>query len=163
MTLSSPDTESARLVRAQQTALEAQLPTGISFDRGLQPRPPSELMSAANLSYTKAYPLSFVRTLIRRMVVERRRIERTRFDIDAEGIGTAVYRIGANGHVMNFLIFSDDVPSERRTGRLSESRFDGFGVLCHGELTPERIARERVELPKRSLGHTEWHTLGWTV
>lgn len=151
------------LIQAQQQALELMAPTGLLPAPGVAPRAPDELMSAANLGCVKAYRLSFTRTLIRRMVRERWRIHRTRFDIDAQGIGTAVYRVEANRHILNFLVFSDDVPSEARTGRLSETRFDGFGVLCHGELTPERIAREKAELPKRSLGRTDADSLGWTL
>lgn len=126
-------------------------------------RSAEEVMPLELLGTTKAYRLSFARTLVRRMVKERWQIEATLLDVDAKGIGTAIYEIRANGHQLYFLIFSDEVPEERRTGRLSETRFDGMGVLCHGPLTPEFIERQRREIIKRSNGRTDWQTLGWTL
>lgn len=126
-------------------------------------RPARTVMPVEALSATKAHRLSFARTLVRRMERERWAIDCSRFDIDDRGRGTIVYDIDANGYRLYFLIFSDDVPEENRTGRLSESRFDGMGVLCEGPLTDERIAKEYQEIRKRSRGRTDYRTIGWTL
>ena len=129
----------------------------------LQMRTGDELMDIDQLASTKPYRLSFARTLVQRMTTERWVIEPKILKVDVDGIGTAIYDIAANGHQITFVAFSDDVPEERRTGRLSEQRFDGMGFLCHGEVTTKRLKAERESLMLRSRGRTDWETLGWTL
>ncbi len=126
-------------------------------------RPAAELMNMDQLASTKPYRLSFARTLIQRMTTERWSIQLKTIQVDANGIGTATYRIVAAGHQMTFAVFSDDVPDQNRSGRLSEQRFDGMGFLCHGEVTTERLRAEREALGLRSRGRTNWETIGWTL
>ena len=129
----------------------------------LRLRPPRVMMDLSQLSTIKAHRLSFCRTLIRRMTLERWKIVCNRFNLNDRGIGTVVYGVDANGYQLYFLVFSDEVPQVRRTGRLSEARFDGMGVLCHGPLNDDRIEQEFAELQKRSAGRTDCQTLGWTL
>ena len=129
----------------------------------LQMRPPAELMNIDQLASVKPYRLSFARTLIQRMTIERWRIQPKTIQVDADGIGTATYQIVAGGHEMTFAAFSDDVPDQNRSGRLSEQRFDGMGFLCHGEVTTERLRAEHESLRLRSRGRTTWETIGWTL
>ena len=129
----------------------------------LQMRPAAELMDIDQLASVKPYRLSFARTLIQRMTTERWRIQPKTIQVDADGIGTATYQIVAGGHEMTFAAFSDDVPDQNRSGRLSEQRFDGMGFLCHGEVTAERLRAERESLRLRSRGRTNWETIGWTL
>src|SRR5258707_885548 len=56
-------------------------------------RPADAVMTPAGLSAYKACRFSFVRGFIRRICAERWRIERPRFDLDAEGRGTAGYPV----------------------------------------------------------------------
>ena len=126
-------------------------------------RPAAELMDIDQLASVKPYRLSFARTLIQRMTTERWRIQPKTIQVDADGIGTATYQIVAGGHEMTFAAFSDDVPDQNRSGRLSEQRFDGMGFLCHGEVTAERLRAERESLRLRSRGRTNWETIGWTL
>ena len=129
----------------------------------LQMRPAAELMDIDQLASVKPYRLSFARTLIQRMTTERWRIQPKTIQVDADGIGTASYHIVAGGHEITFAAFSDDVPDQNRSGRLSEQRFDGMGFLCHGEVTAERLRAERESLRLRSRGRTNWETIGWTL
>ena len=115
-------------------------------------RPAAELMDIDQLASVKPYRLSFARTLIQRMTIERWRIQPKTIQVDADGIGTATYQIVAGGHEMTFAAFSDDVPDQNRSGRLSEQRFDGMGFLCHGEVTTERLRAEHESLRLRSRG-----------
>ena len=126
-------------------------------------RPAAELMDIDQLASVKPYRLSFARTLIQRMTIERWRIQPKTIQVDADGIGTATYQIVAGGHEMTFAAFSDDVPDQNRSGRLSEQRFDGMGFLCHGEVTTERLRAEHESLRLRSRGRTTWETIGWTL
>ena len=129
----------------------------------LQMRSADELMNIDQLASMKPYRLSFARTLIQRMTTEKWLIKPKKMELDANGIGTAIYQITASGHQMTFVAFSDDVPDEKRSGRLSETRFDGMGFLCHGEVTADRLNTERESLKLRSRGRTDWETIGWTL
>jgi hypothetical protein len=54
-------------------------------------RPPAEVMRLARMGASFPTRISFMRRLIRRMHRERWRKERTRFNLDDQGYGTALY------------------------------------------------------------------------
>jgi len=60
---------------------------------GLHLRPAGQVMQLERLGSLHASRLSFVRTLVRQMARQRWQISCTRFDLDAQGHGTAVYRL----------------------------------------------------------------------
>ncbi len=120
-------------------------------------------MSIEALGATKPHRLSFARLLVRRMQAERWKITLRVIDVNDQGVGRLVYDIEANEYLLHFVIRSDDVPEELRTGRLSESRFDGMAILCHGPLDWERIDAEMREIQKRSAGRGSHQSLGWTL
>ncbi len=120
-------------------------------------------MAIAALGRIKPHRLSFARILVRTMLTERWRITLQEIDADANGIGRAVYAIDARDHRLHFVIRSDDVPEEFRTGRLSESRFDGMGILVDGPLNADRIDLEMMEIQRRSAGRGSHDSLGWTL
>ena len=126
-------------------------------------RSPDEVMAIATLGAVKPHRLSFARILVRTMVNERWVVALREIDVDADGVGRVVYSIDARGHRLHFVIRSDDVLESARTGRLSESRFDGMGILLDGPLDPERVEREMTEIQKRSLGRGTHDSLGWTL
>jgi hypothetical protein len=126
-------------------------------------RPPSDVMAIAALGAIKPHRLSFARLLVRRMTEERWRITLAECAIDADGVGKMLYDIDANGYRLHFAIRSDDVPEALRTGRLSESRFDGMGILCHGPLDWNRLDEEMQQIQKRSGGRGSHQSLGWTL
>jgi hypothetical protein len=51
--------------------------------------------------------LSFMRTLVRRIMRERWQIEPARFELDAQGYGTVVYEVKAPHGLFSFVLFSD--------------------------------------------------------
>ena len=126
-------------------------------------RQPESVSAPVRLAATKPYRLSFSRSLIRTMSTERWRIETETIVLDADGNGRASYRIITPGHVLTFVVFSQEVPERHRTGRIAEPCFDGMGFLYDGIPGDDRIELERSELLKRSGGRTDWHTIGWTL
>ena len=116
-------------------------------------RGPSEVMSIAALGAVKPHRLSFSRRLIRRMTEQGWEISLSLCDVDEHGVGRMVYDIDANGHLLHFVIRSDNVPEELRTGRLSEARFDGMGILCHGPLDWGRLDREMQQIQLQLLDY----------
>lgn len=129
---------------------------------GLALRPPEAIMTPEGLSAFKASRLSFLRAVVGRMARERWRIETSRFELDAEGRGLAVYRIETPERLLSFVVFSDKLPEERRTDRIVENHYDGEAFLCLGEPSGEQIARQRPQFADFLLGRADIKTLGWT-
>jgi hypothetical protein len=119
-------------------------------------------MIPEGVSAFKASRLSFLRCVVRRMVAERWRIETERFDIDAEGRGTAVYRLDNPGRTLWFVVFSDNLPEERRTDRIVENHYDGEAFLCLGPPSAAQIESQRGQFRDFLLGRADNRTLGWT-
>lgn len=125
-------------------------------------RPAVEIMTPEAMSAFKASRLSFLRYVIRRMVRERWQITTTRFDLDEEGRGTAIYRLETPHRPIHFVVFSDNLPEERRTDRIIENHYDGEAFLCVGDVTEARIEAQRGEFADFLLGRSDIETLGWT-
>ena len=62
----------------------------------LQMRPASQVMQLERLGSFHQSRLSFMRTLVRRMVAENWQISSPVFDLDEQGYGTVVYQVRPN-------------------------------------------------------------------
>jgi len=148
-------------------ALMAPLVESFGADRLAQAlaalRPAEELLTAEALGSVKATGLSFARSLVARMVRERWRIRLREIEVDASGVGHAVYDIDADGHAMTFAAFSQNEEVEEKEGRLCDSYFDGIGVLFQGTTPMQRILAEREQTKFLWAGRTDNSVLGWTV
>jgi hypothetical protein len=107
--------------------------------------------------------LSFPRSMMRELLRGRWRIEKLRFDLDAEGRGEILYRLvpgsGSQGWVFHFFLVSLKLDEAQKMDRNWAQSWDAMGVLCQGEWTPEREALLRVEVPKQRAGYADYGTL----
>lgn len=116
-------------------------------------RPPSTVMRLERLGAFHQTRISFVRTLVRRMMREKWRIERTRFDLDDQGYGTCIYLLTVpNGEQYSMVIFSQYLADGDRTDRVIAEKWDVAAALCEGVVSPERIAELQQEVPKQEAG-----------
>jgi hypothetical protein len=126
------------------------------------PLPPAaEVMTARALSRLKACRLTFIQTLLRRMIHERWRIERVRWELDDEGRGLAVYRITAPRLDCHLIIFSDHLPEDQQEERIVATRWDVMAPLIEGDPTDERIDALRAEIPFVIAGRMDSASLMW--
>ncbi len=125
-------------------------------------RPPSEVMSPEGLSAYKSSRLSFLRLLIGKLVRERWQIARDRWELDADGRGLAVYRILGPDADFSFVVFSDNLPEERRTDRIIENHYDGEAFLCIGPPSEAQIEAQRGQFADFLTGRADAKTVGWT-
>lgn len=125
-------------------------------------RPPEAVMTPTGLSAMKACRFSFVRGFVRRIAAERWRIERSRFDLDEEGRGTAVYQVATAERPLNFIVFSDTIPSRETSERIIAMKYDGVALVTQGELTEETVETARLEGPKFILARSGPQAIGWT-
>jgi len=103
--------------------------------------------------------LSFSRSAMRELVRGRWKIEKLRFDLDAEGRGEILYRLVGGGWIFHFFLISIKLDEAQKMDRNWAQAWDAMGVLCQGEWTPEREALLRVEVPKQRAGYADYGTL----
>lgn len=116
-------------------------------------RTPDHVMRLARFGATHQTRLSFLRTLLRRMSRERWTIDRPRFDIDARGVGVAVYRVRVPaGRTYSLVAFSHDLPADQRTDRVIAEAWDATFALYDGDPDNAAIARLADNVPRQEAG-----------
>ena len=115
-------------------------------------RPPSKVMRLARMGAFHPTRVSFVRTLVRRMARERWRIERERFDLDANGYGDVVYRVVTPAGTLRFVAFSDWLDPSERTDRVIATQWDSTFVLTSAEVDDALLADYRRNIPLQEAG-----------
>ncbi|MDX1522585.1 MAG: hypothetical protein R3264_13235, partial [Anaerolineae bacterium] len=142
-----------------------QLPTinGPDLDiENLPLRDPEELMQPERLGAFWLTRLSFARLLIKRIVRHRWQITPVHIALDVDGRGEMIYHIRTHERDLHFIVFSDKLREDERDDRVIADRWDAAAALCQGELTAERLARLRAEVPRQEYGRADPDTLVWT-
>lgn len=119
---------------------------------GLPLRSPDVVMRLARMGAAHQTRLSFLRAMLRRAVREGWRFTRPRFDIDARGVGVAVYCVGIAGRTYSLVAFGHDLPAERRTDRVIAEAWDATFVLYDGMPDAAEIERLRQNVPRQEAG-----------
>tara|TARA_Y100001968_G_C19444096_1_gene764260 strand:- start:1441 stop:3141 length:1701 start_codon:yes stop_codon:yes gene_type:complete len=112
----------------------------------------SDLLTPERLGVVFPNRLSFTRTLLRRLDRENWQISREFFDLNKEGIGTAVYKIDTQSTNLWFVIFTDKLDQEDRNDRVIAERWDATFTLTKAEPTPEVLERLRSNIPLQEKG-----------
>jgi hypothetical protein len=124
-------------------------------------RPADLLMTPERLGAFWPSPLSFSRSLLRDLARQGCTVRRESFSLDAQGEGSAIYRVTIGGKLFSFCVLSCSVPDEEKTDRVIGVKWDVMAALMAGEPTPERLAALRRELPKQKVGRADEDTLVW--
>ena len=115
-------------------------------------RSPDTVMRLDRLGSAHQTRLSFLRALLRRIIQQRWRITRPRFDIDARGVGTAVYQVETAGRTYSLVCFGHDLPDDQRTDRVIAEAWDATFALFDGVPSDDDIERLRANVPKQEAG-----------
>jgi len=115
-------------------------------------RPASEVMKLERLGSMFASRLSFVRSLMRKMITERWQITNTVFDLDSKGHGLAVYRITTPGHCYHCVIFSRDLAPEQRSDRVIAEAWDVTFAVVEGEAEDSLLEQMAANVPLQEAG-----------
>jgi len=115
-------------------------------------RKPETVMSLARLGSFHQCRLSFMRTLLRRMTRERWTFERSLFDIDSAGVGTAIYSAHGPERTYSLVCFAHDLPADQRSDRVIAHAWDSTFTLFDGVPTEEDITRLSQNVPKQEAG-----------
>ncbi|MDD9976979.1 MAG: hypothetical protein OXQ30_04465, partial [Boseongicola sp.] len=115
-------------------------------------RPPEQVMRLARLGSLHQSRLSFMRILTRRMAREAWKFTRTQFDIDATGVGHAIYTVHTPDRQYSLVAFAHDLPPEKRSDRVIAEAWDATFALFDGEPTEDDIERLSKNVPKQEAG-----------
>ena len=115
-------------------------------------RPPDYVMRLNRLGSFFPSRLSFIPQLLRRIKQEGWTFHRPRFDLDAEGFGTAIYQVQTPERNYSLIVFSHDLPPENRSDRVIAEAWDATFNLFDGIPTETDIARLRQNTPKQEAG-----------
>ena len=130
------------MMKAANSLIESSLPM----------RPPEQVMNLKRLGSLHQSRLSFMRTLIRKIMREKWVIKPTVFDLDKHGYGTVVYTVQAKHNTYSFVLFSNFISDEERDDRVIAEKWDLTMTLCIGEVDDEQIADMKENVPKQEAG-----------
>jgi hypothetical protein len=115
-------------------------------------RPAGQVMDLARLGCYHPTRLSFMRTLMRRVMGEQWKIVPVIFDLDAAGFGTVVYEIKAPGGTYSFVLFSDDIDPLQRNDRVIATRWDLTMAMCEGRVDATYLVQLRNNVRQQEAG-----------
>ncbi len=121
-------------------------------DMAVDFRPPAHVMRLGAMGASFPHRLSFMRCLTRRMAREAWTFERAVFNLDDNGFGYAVWRIGTPGGPLSFVAFSTALDPSMRTDRVIAERWDASFALLEGEATEADIQRLEANVPLQEAG-----------
>lgn len=115
-------------------------------------RAPDHVMQLSRLGSLHQCRLSFMRQLTRRMAAENWQFTRPVFDIDANGVGHAVYTAQSPEHAYSLVAFAHDLPPEMRSDRVIATAWDTTFTLFDGVPTAADIERLSQNVPLQEAG-----------
>ena len=100
------------------------------------------------------YPsrLSFSRSMLRTMLVENWKIKKTKFDLDKNGYGIAIYEINASDETYSLVCFSRYLSNEDRSDRVIADKWDTAYTLHIGEINNTDLKRLELNVPLQESG-----------
>lgn len=129
--------------------------TGIGTGQTLRMRPPHVVMDLERLGSLHQSRLSFMRSLVRKIMREGWEIMPTRFDLDAEGYGTVIYRIQTSSDLFSFVLFSQYLDPDKRNDRVIASEWDLTMALCEGEVDDDYVEYLHRNVPLQEAGRLD--------
>lgn len=109
-------------------------------------------MRLARLGSFHQSRLSFMRILLRRMKAERWTFDRPLFDIDDNGVGTALYCAHTPERTYTLVAFAHDLPDDQRSDRVIATAWDTTFTLHDGVPNDADIERLRAGVPLQEVG-----------
>ncbi|MCI2398513.1 hypothetical protein [Aliiroseovarius subalbicans] len=115
-------------------------------------RDPARVMRLHRLGSLHQCRLSFMRQLTRRMARENWTFSRPVFNIDAHGVGHAVYSAKGPDRTYSLVAFAHDLPADQRSDRVIAQAWDATFTLFDGVPDADDIARLRANVPLQEAG-----------
>jgi len=118
----------------------------------IERRDPATVMRLSRLGSLHQCRLSFMRQLTRRMARESWSFSRPVFDIDAKGVGRAVYTAQGPERAYSLVAFAHDLPPDQRSDRVIAEAWDATFALFDGIPSEADIERLSQNVPLQEAG-----------
>lgn len=115
-------------------------------------RPPSHVMRLARMGSAHSTRLSFLRVVLRRLTDEGWHFDRPVWDIDAKGVGRAVYRAIGPARTYSLVAFAHDLPDHMRSDRVIATAWDATFTLFDGTPDAADLDRLAANVPLQEAG-----------
>jgi hypothetical protein len=112
-------------------------------------------MNLERLGSLHPFRLSFMRTLVRRIMKEKWSIEHQQFELDANGFGTVIYEITTPNGLYSFVIFAHYLDDSLRSDRVIAEQWDMTVTLCEGRVDAEHLNMLRDNVPLQEQGRID--------
>ncbi|MBI1493185.1 hypothetical protein [Halocynthiibacter styelae] len=122
-------------------------------------RDPALVMRLNRIGSMHQCRLSFMRVLTRRLAKENWSFARPVFDVDAKGVGHAVYTATGPVRTYSLVAFAHDLPPEMRSDRVIATAWDATFTLFDGMPTAEDIERLSKNVPYQEAGRVNEKSL----
>jgi hypothetical protein len=135
--------------------LPAAISSALRGETALPLRPAQQVMQIERLGAMHQSRLSFMRSLVRRIMRERWHISLAKCDLDADGYGTVVYHVKTANRLYSFVLFSNYLAPEDRNDRVIASKWDLTMALVDGEVDDAYLAQLSENVPKQEAGRVD--------
>ncbi|WP_454273388.1 hypothetical protein [Roseovarius sp. MBR-154] len=115
-------------------------------------RPPAEVMRLDRMGCSHPTRLSFLRQLLRRIEAEGWVFDRPVWEMDAHGVGRAVYRMRFDGGSLSLVAFAHDLPADQRSDRVIATAWDATFALFDGTPDADDLDRLQANVPLQEAG-----------
>lgn len=115
-------------------------------------RPPAEVMRLSRMGSAHPMRLSFLHILLRRLRDENWRFDRPVWEIDAKGVGRAVYRAIGPARTYSLVAFAHDLPDDQRSDRVIATAWDATFALFDGTPDAADLDRFQANVPLQEAG-----------
>ena len=112
----------------------------------------SEIMTLDKMGSRYPSRLSFSRSMLRRLLFDNWKISKSKFDLDDNGYGTAVYELKINNNIYSLVCFSQHLDSADRSDRVIAEKWDTAYSLINGKLDDYELNRLRKNVPLQESG-----------
>lgn len=116
------------------------------------PRDPDLVMRLSRMGSAHPMRLSFLRVLLRRVQAEGWCFDRPLWQVDAKGVGRAVYRARGPNSTYCLVAFAHDLPDAMRSDRVIATAWDATFALVDGEPTEADLDRLAANVPLQEAG-----------
>ena len=132
---------------------------GAASDVAAFRRTPDQVMRLARMGSAHPTRLSFLRQMLRRMQAENWRFDRPVWQIDAKGVGRAVYRAIGPVRTYSLVAFAHDLPDDMRSDRVIATAWDATFAMFDGDPSEADLDRLAANVPLQEAGRITPHEL----
>ena len=112
----------------------------------------SDIMTLDKMGSRYPSRLSFSRSMLRRLLFDNWKISKSKFDLDDNGYGTAVYEITINQNIYSLVCFSQHLDNADRSDRVIAEKWDTAYSLINGTLDDQELDRLKKNVPLQESG-----------